>query len=162
MATTTKTAVRSVGANVLTRVLEEGYGPGAWHGADMRAAVAAVGSDLAFRRPSPERHSIAEIALHHAYHAHQVRARLAGGDATPFVIEGDDWFALERDRPFTWDRIKQTVEAAHLALTKTVAELSSGRISSPLSEAEQLELVLGITCHAAYHAGQIQLIGKLA
>jgi hypothetical protein len=39
--------------------------------------------------------------------------------------------------------------------------MATGRVSSPLAEGEQLELVLGITCHAVYHAGQVQLIKRL-
>ena len=31
-----------------TRVLTEGYGPGAWHGADLKAALADVTPALAF------------------------------------------------------------------------------------------------------------------
>ena len=51
---------------LLTRVLDEGYGPGAWHGPDLKAALADVSPELAFWRPSPERHNLAEVALHHA------------------------------------------------------------------------------------------------
>lgn len=39
----------------LTRILNEGYGPGAWHGANLKAALADVSPELAFWRPSPER-----------------------------------------------------------------------------------------------------------
>ncbi|PYR18731.1 MAG: hypothetical protein DMF98_25380 [Acidobacteria bacterium] len=46
-----------------SRVLNEGYGPGAWHGADLKAALADVTPDLAFWRVAPGRHNIAEIAL---------------------------------------------------------------------------------------------------
>ena len=34
-----------------TRVLDEGYGPGAWHGADLKAAIGDVSAELAFWRP---------------------------------------------------------------------------------------------------------------
>ena len=50
MTTTTieKTATpNGLDARVLARVLEEGYGPGAWHGPDLRAALADVGPELA-------------------------------------------------------------------------------------------------------------------
>jgi hypothetical protein len=33
--------------------------------------------------------------------------------------------------------------------------------TSALADAERFNLVLGITCHAIYHAGQIQLIKRL-
>jgi len=65
-------------ARLLARVLDEGYGPGAWHGPDLKAALADVSPELAFWRPSPQRHNIAEIVLHHAYCARSVRGQLSG------------------------------------------------------------------------------------
>ena len=37
------------------RILREGYGEGAWHGPDLKTALADVRSDDAFRRPAPGR-----------------------------------------------------------------------------------------------------------
>ena len=37
------------------RILDEGYGPGAWHGNDMKAALADVTPKLAYWRPAPGR-----------------------------------------------------------------------------------------------------------
>jgi hypothetical protein len=54
-------------ATLESRVLNEGYGPGAWHGSDLKAALADLNPALAFWRPGAGRHNIAEIALHHAY-----------------------------------------------------------------------------------------------
>jgi hypothetical protein len=42
-----------------------------------------------------------------------------------------------------------------------VQAIGARRVSSPLSPAEQFDLVLGVTCHAVYHAGQVQLLKKL-
>jgi hypothetical protein len=39
--------------------------------------------------------------------------------------------------------------------------VGAGRVTSPLGETERFDLFLGITCHAVYHAGQIQLIKRL-
>ena len=66
MTTATKTVPEGLNPTVFTRTLEEGYGPGAWHGPDLKAAIEGVDPDLAFWRPAAERHNIAEIALHHA------------------------------------------------------------------------------------------------
>ena len=60
-----------------TRVLSESYGPGAWHGPDLKAALADVTPDLAFWRPADGRHNIAEVALHHAFCARAVRGHIA-------------------------------------------------------------------------------------
>jgi hypothetical protein len=140
----------------LSRVLQEGYGPGAWHGSDLKAAVADVSPELAFWRPSPERHNIAEIALHHAYTARNVRGKLTGATPEPFVLEGDDWFPVSGPTPLDWPKIQAVLETEQRRLGEAVAAETS-----PLSEPERFDLVLGITCHAIYHAGQIQLLKVL-
>jgi hypothetical protein len=166
MSTLTKTIDETavsgeLAARWTARVLAEGYGPGAWHGPDFKAALADVPPALAFWRPAPERHNIAEIALHHAYCVRNVRAQLAGASAEPFVLEGEDWFPLSGEGRLSWAEVQATVEAEQRRLAEVVAEVGAGRAPSPLGEAERFELVLGITCHAIYHAGQAQLLKKL-
>jgi DinB family protein len=143
------------------RILHEGYGTGAWHGADLKAALADVTGDVAFRRPGPERHNIAEIAVHHAYCVRNVRAKLSGAEPDPFVLDGDDWFALSEPSPLSWAAILDLVTREHERLATLAADLDAGRVSSPLADSERFDLVLGITCHAVYHAGQVQLIKRL-
>jgi len=154
-ATTSKTAVVD---GLAGRILEEGYGPGAWHGADLKAALADVTPELAFWRPAPGRHNIAEIALHHAYCARSVRGQLSGAAAEPFVLDGDDWFELSGPARLGWAEVRAAVDAEQRKLAAAVAELAAG---APASQDERFKLVLGITCHAVYHAGQIQLIKRL-
>lgn len=148
-------------ATVEVRILREGYGENAWHGPDLKAALADVTPDIAFWRPGPERHNIAEIALHHAYCVRNVRAKLTGREAEPFVLEGDDWFELPNQRALPWTKISDLVGREHETLTGIVTDIAAGRMQSPLPEAERFDVVLGITCHAIYHAGQIQLIKLL-
>jgi hypothetical protein len=143
------------------RILAEGYGPGAWHGADMRAALSDVTADIAFWRPKPERHNIAEIAVHHAYYQHSVRGRLGPGAIEPFVLEGEDWFEQSSEAGLGWPTIRALVEDQQQRLTAVVSDIESGRVNSPLSSDERFGLVLGITCHAVYHAGQVQLVKRL-
>lgn len=144
---------------LLSRILDESYGPGAWHGADLKAALADVSAGLAFWRPRPGRHNIAEIALHHAYCARSVRGQLAGIEPEAFVLPGEDWFVVEAGSPIDWPAIRAAVESEQERLARTVTAADTG--SSPLGEAERLNLTLGITCHAIYHAGQIQLIKRM-
>ena len=61
----TQAVLEGITRAALTRTLQEGYGPGAWHGADFKAALADVSAKTAFKRPGTDRHNIAEIALHH-------------------------------------------------------------------------------------------------
>lgn len=148
---TTETQTR-LDARVLTRVLDEGYGPGAWHGSDLKAALADVPPDLAFWRPASGRHNIAEIALHHAFCARSVRGQLSGITPEPFVLEGEDWFPLSEETNLSWPDIRAVVDAEQSRLAAAVAALP---------DAERFDLVLGVTCHAVYHAGQVQLIKRL-
>jgi hypothetical protein len=156
--TTTTTAVPT---GLESRVLSEAYGPGAWHGADLKAALAGVTPALAFWRPAAGRHNIAEIALHHAYCARAVRAQMSGVPAEPFVREGDDWFDLPDEQALTWEEVQATVDREQRRLAALVADIDSATAQSPLADAERFNLALGITCHAIYHAGQIQLIKRL-
>jgi hypothetical protein len=148
-------------ARVMTRIVEEGYGPGAWHGSDLKAALADVPAALAFWRPAKDGHNIAEIALHHAYCARSVRGQLSGTTPEPFVREGEDWFTLPDGASLAWPKVKEAVEGEQRRLAATLADVASGRVKSPLAEGERFDLVLGITCHAVYHAGQVQLIKRL-
>jgi hypothetical protein len=154
------TAIENTSTGLNTRILREGYGSGAWHGPDLKAALADVTPDAAFRRPAPGRHNIAEIALHHAYCVRGVRSRLTGDDAEPFVLEGDDWFELPDESLLHWPKILDLVRLEHERLANAVAEVQADRARSPMSETERFDLVLGITCHAIYHAGQILLIKR--
>lgn len=158
---TKRPALASVPEAIFNRILDEGYGPGAWYGSDLRAAVAGVKKGVAFARPAKGRHNIAEVGLHHAYWAGQITAKLTGEAAPPFPLEGEDWFELEDESRLTWKEIAATLDAAQQRLSQAVSEIASGARISPLGEAERFDLVVGITGHAAYHAGQIQLIKKL-
>ena len=151
------TGVRLTGTE--SRVLREGYGVGAWHGPDLASALDDVTPPLAFWRPAAGRHSIAEIALHHAYCVHAVRARLSGRQAEPFVVPGEDWF--EVNGGLSWSDIRRTVETEHHDLVELIGRIEAGAATSAVPEPERFGLVLGITCHAVYHAGQVQLIKRL-
>jgi hypothetical protein len=155
-----KTVLEQVGQGVLSRTLEEGYGPGAWHGDDLKAALTGVSAETAFRRPAAGRHNIAEIALHHAYVVHDVRGRLSGSAPEAFVHDGGDWLELNDGARLSWSRITEVLDREQAQLATLVGRLGGGAVS-PLGDTEQFDLVLGVTAHAIYHAGQIQLIKKL-
>jgi hypothetical protein len=146
---------------LLSRILQEGYGPGVWHGADIKAAIADVPAASAFQRPAPGRHNIAEIALHHAYYVHSVRGRIVPG-VEPFVLEGDDWFVLDGVDGPGWGDVQSVLASQYERLAAVVAGVDAGTVTPALSEEDTLQVILGITCHSAYHAGQVQLIKVLA
>ena len=161
-ATVSKTATPpGVPPATLNRILDEGYGPGAWYGSDLRASIGDVSAAAAFTRPATGRHNIAEIALHHAYWAGQIASKLTGEAAARFPLAGEDWFELKDESALSWKKVASTLDAAQQRLSQAVSEIASGARTSPLGEAERFDLVIGISGHAAYHAGQIQLIKKL-
>ena len=163
MTTATKaTTITTTDVSMLLRILQEGYGPGAWHGADMRAALADLDARMAFQRPGAGRHNAAEIAVHHAFYLRSVAGRLTGIEPAPFPFAGDDWFELNDERQMKWTEIVALVESLQEQLVEAVTAIGNGEVRSPKSSTEQLDLVLGITCHAVYHAGQIQLVKALA
>ncbi|HSL70322.1 MAG TPA: DinB family protein [Longimicrobiales bacterium] len=161
MTTATRPALGKIDPAVFTRILDEGYGTGAWHGPDFAAALADVTAETAFERPAAGRHSIAEIALHQAWCARAVIGQLTGQAPDPFPLPGEDWFELEPSGELSWPEVLEVVEAQQKKLATTVAKIGSDRRPSPLTEAERFDLVLGITCHAIYHAGQVQLVKRL-
>ena len=77
------------------------------------------------------------------------------------VFEGDDWFSLDSDRAMSWKRVQSIVAQEHDRLADLIEAIDKGAAASALPDAERAELVLGITSHAVYHAGQIQLIKRL-
>lgn len=160
MITNTEAAV-NVDSTLVARVLNEGYGPGAWHGPDLKAALVDVTPAQAYWRPAPGRHSIAEVALHHAFTVRTVSAKLTSVPAEPFVLTGEDWFEVRDEATLGWTRILAIVDSEQLRLSELVRDIEAGTVASPLPAAERFALVLGITCHASYHAGQIQLLKRL-
>ena len=151
----------STAVGIESRVLNEGYGPGAWHGADLKAALADVAPERGYWRPDTGRHNIAEIALHHAYCARAVWAQISGQPAEPFVLQGEDWFDIANETTLSWPTVLATVDAHQQRLAALVADIEAGSVTSPLTDVERFNLVLGITGHAIYHAGQIQLLKRL-
>jgi hypothetical protein len=161
IATTKTPTPAGVPPATLNRILDEGYGPGAWYGSDLRASIGEVSAAAAFKRPAEGRHNIAEVALHAAFWANEAASRLTGTPRETFPLDGEDWFELTDESTLTWKKLQATLEASQQRLSQAVSEVASGARTSPLGEADRFDLVIGITGHAAYHAGQIQLIKKL-
>ena len=150
-----------IDARLPARILKEGYGAGAWHGPDLQSAVADVSDAAAFKRPAPGRHNIAEIALHHAWFVRSVISQLTDAEAAPFIVDGEDWFELDGRHGPSWAEIRATLETLQQHLARALDDIAADKINSPMGESERFDLVLGITCHAVYHAGQIQLVKRL-
>jgi hypothetical protein len=60
-----------------------------------------------------------------------------------------------------WPKVVAILRTEQERLASAVAEIEAGRLSSPLADGERFDPIPGITCHAVYHAGQIQLVKRL-
>ena len=76
------------------------------------------------------------------------------------MLEGEDWFELPDERVMTWRDIRALLDTEQRRLAELVSRLPTTRQRSE-SNTTPFDLVLGITCHAVYHAAQIQLLKKL-
>jgi hypothetical protein len=148
-------AATEIGPETLTRILREGFGPGAWHGPDFAAAIADVTPETAFRRPGKGRHNIAEVVLHHAWVIRNVVSQLTGDSPAKFPLQGEDWFTIDSAKDLQWPDIVEVLETQQRSLE---AAFKTGTYAE---DANGFELALGVTCHAVYHAGQIQLVKRL-
>jgi hypothetical protein len=76
-------------------------------------------------------------------------------------MAGEDWFDVDGPETLSWSDIRTTVEAEQQRLRELIVGVEAGTVTSAISDEERFGLVLGITCHAIYHAGQVQLIKRL-
>jgi hypothetical protein len=169
MSTSTEHELTTPGS-LNSRVLQEGYGPGAWHGPEPASPPATATSRRRLRMSHPrwlsgDRHLGATILRRShsttAYYVRSVWTQVSGRPADPFVLSGDDWFEVNDEQRLSWARIRTTLESEQQRLVMLITELEAGTASSAVSPDERFGLVLGITCHAIYHAGQVQLIKRL-
>jgi hypothetical protein len=149
----------------LLAFLDQAYDHRSWHGPNLRGSLRRVSLTQAAWRPGPERHSIWEILVHAAYWKYAVRRRLAGERRGSFPLEGSNWFLRGDDvREALWRSDLALLEEMHLSLRALVATLSDRDWSrrtkgSPFANGA---IVSGAAAHDLYHAGQIQLLKRLA
>lgn len=156
----------TVETELLLGLLDEAFDKKAWHGPNLRGAVRRLSAEEAARRPSPGRHNVWEVMVHAAYWKYAVRRRLTGDKRGSFALPGSNWF----ERPSgaaseaAWREDVTLLVAEHCKLRDVVAALPGRRLrqKSPGSRYTNLALIRGVAAHDLYHAGQIQLLKRLA
>jgi uncharacterized damage-inducible protein DinB len=143
--------------------LDEAFDKKAWHGPNLRAATRRVDARAAAWRPAPGRHNVWEIAVHAAYWKYAVRRRLTGEKRGSFALKGSNWFTRPepgtKDLERAWQADLALLAAEHDRLRAAVAALPP----RSLGESHTVgRLVRGAALHDVYHAGQIQLLKRLA
>ena len=149
----------------LLAIVDQAYNRPSWHGTNLRGAIRRVGMAQAAWRPAPDRHNIWELVVHAAYWKYAVWRRLTGGTRGTFPIAGSNWFRRpEAATEAAWRADRALLDDLHRLLGTAVAGLSPAELGrAPRGgRTTRFALVTGIAAHDLYHAGQIQLLKRLA
>jgi hypothetical protein len=150
---------------ILLRLIDQAYDRKSWHGPNLRGSIRRLEPTVAAWRPAKGRRCIWEIVVHAAYWKYAVRRRLLGEKRGSFPLKGSNWFA----RPITltasaWTQDVALLDQTHHAMRAAIAGLSAADLDRvPAgSKVSNLDMIAGVAAHDVYHAGQIQLLKKLA
>jgi hypothetical protein len=149
--------------------LDEAFDHKAWHGPNLRGATRTLDARAAAWRPAPGRHNAWEVVVHAAYWKYAVRRRLTGEKRGSFPLPGSNWFTRPAadggtDLEPAWRADLELLAAEHRKLRAVVAALPKGALAtlSPGTKHTLRRLVFGAALHDVYHAGQVQLLKRLA
>jgi hypothetical protein len=150
---------------ILVVQLEQAFRRKSWHGTNLLGSIRGLKPELAVFRPAPERHNIWEIALHCAYWKYSVYRRLADLPSGSFPLKGSDWFLRpieQTDKALKADL--ETLKRCHTELIGSVERFGVRKLNDVPkgSKTTFRDLILGAAAHDLYHAGQIQLIKRMA
>jgi hypothetical protein len=149
----------------VVRLLDQAYDRPSWHGTNLRGSLRRVTAGQAAWRPSPDRHNIWEIAVHAAYWKYTAWRRLSGATRGSFPLKGSNWFKRPVELSDTaWRTDLALLDEMHRVLRDAVGKLpasSLGRMPKG-SKVSNFALLSGVAAHDLYHAGQIQLLKRLA
>ena len=144
--------------------LDEAFDRRSWHGTNLRGSLRGITGDQALA-PGPGRHNVWEIALHAAYWKYAAWRRLTGEKRGRLRPRGQQLVpepgAAHRGglARRTWPCSAATTGAARGG---GAARRRRPRAPAPGGQETIGRLVRGIAAHDLYHAGQIQLIKRLA
>jgi hypothetical protein len=150
---------------ILLRLLDESYEKKAWHGPNLRGCIRGIEVEEAAWRPGPGRHNIWENVVHSAYWKYTVRRRLLGEKKGSFPLKGSNWFVRPIDKTAeAWRSEVALLDQTHRSLRSAIAALTPPdlKVIPAGSKVSTLAVVTGIASHDVYHAGQIQLLKRLA
>ena len=131
---------------------------GAWHGPSVAETLDGLTAPDASARPIAGGHSVAEVVHHLRVTTENVRRRLTGEEPETQA----DWPDRAEHDETAWRKAVEELRSAQAALREAVSNLPPGRLNEMIpgqSHSYGHELH-GLTCHDAYHAGQIALLRK--
>jgi hypothetical protein len=145
--------------------LDEAFDRRSWHGTNLRGSLRGMTAAVASRRPAPGRHNAWEITVHAAYWKYAAWRRLTGEKRGTFARAGSNWFASPAPpTEAAWRKDLALLATYHRQLRAAVAVLADGDLDRRAAGGRETigRLVRGIAAHDLYHAGQIQLLKRLA
>ncbi|MCI0640107.1 MAG: DinB family protein [Gemmataceae bacterium] len=151
--------------SLLLHLVDTAFNKKSWHGPNLRGAIRRVEAATAAWRPSPQRRNIWEIVVHCAYWKYAVRRRLLGEKRGSFAFKGSNWFARPSPvEPHEWEDDVHVLDEMHKALRAAVADYSPKDLQKIPKGGTftAREVIAAIAAHDLYHAGQIQILKRLA
>jgi len=151
--------------DLLGQLLDQAYDKKAWHGTNLRGSVRGLALRDALWRPAPKRHNIWEIVVHAAYWKFCIRRHLTGDRSVKFPRDGSDWFDLPKpENDARWKADLALLRSEHTALRSALASFPAAKLSRtpPGLNWRYEQYICGAASHDLYHAGQIQLLKRLA
>ena len=150
---------------MLLAALDEAYDKRSWHGTNLRGSIRGMSRATARWRPAADRHNVWELVVHAAYWKYAVRRRLTGEQRGSFALKGSNFWARPADdSDAAWKRDVALLASEHRALRAAVTTMPYRQFaqSVPGSPFTYAGLIRGAAAHDLYHAGQIQLLKRLA
>ena len=156
--------------SLLLDLLDEAFDHKAWHGPNLRGSLRLVDPSLASLRPDPNRKCIWEQVLHATYWKYAIRRRLLGEKRGSFPLKGSNWFLrpdpnIHRDDwNEAWKADLALLDSIHESLRNAIAEFPAEKLDTVVQGSQWTfaKTICGAALHDVYHAGQIQLLKKLA
>ena len=150
----------------LVTLLDQAYDHKSWHGTNLRGSLRGLTLDVASFRPAPKRHNIWELAMHCAYWKYAAARQLTGDKRGHFPLKGSNFFERPREASEkAWRQDLALLDDCHKHLREVAAHFPASRLHEARGARGSwtaAEWISGIAAHDLYHAGQIQLLKRLA
>ena len=135
-------------------------------GATVLGALRGLSPEVAVWKPDPDRHSIWGLSLHVAYWNYAVRRRITWGQRGGFPRSLSNGSDVPDDPTATaWREDRSLVKDQHDLLVDALKNFDPGHLdeyAGSESKTTYADLILGIVLHDTYHAGQMQMLKRLA
>ncbi|GAB5536364.1 MAG: hypothetical protein Rubg2KO_26130 [Rubricoccaceae bacterium] len=146
----------------LRNALDRAFDKPSWHGPNLGDALRDLSEDAASWRPAPEAHNAWELIVHADYWTFRVHQHVAEAAPSEFSEPGDNFF----ERPAEGTALAadiQNLRDRHAALRESAAGLDPRQLDAhAYSNYTVADVLAGLAAHHIYHAGQIQLLRRLA